>query len=96
MAVATDWRALASALILCASVAPARAETGVSRGEALYANHCVACHTCQAHTRRNPLVKNMGELVQQVDRWQANQKLGWTSDERAVVVEYLNRTFYKF
>jgi hypothetical protein len=41
-------------------------------------------------------VKNLGELTQQVDRWQGNQKLGWDAEERAAVVDYLNRTFYKF
>jgi mono/diheme cytochrome c family protein len=87
---------LASVLLVGTNATPTRAETDVSRGEALYANHCVACHTCAAHTRRDPLVKNMGELLQQVDRWQANQKLDWTSEERNAVVEYLNRSFYKF
>jgi hypothetical protein len=38
----------------------------------------------------------MSELVREVDRWQANQQLGWTPEERATVVEYLNSTFYRF
>ena len=99
MGVATDRRMRACSLVavsLLVFSASSAAAPGVSRGEALYANHCVACHTCQAHTRRDPLVKNMGELTQQVERWQANQKLGWKEEERAAVVEYLNRTFYKF
>ncbi|MBL8541796.1 MAG: cytochrome C [Betaproteobacteria bacterium] len=77
--------------------APAMWAQGLeSRGEALYANHCVACHTCKAHTRRDPIVRNLAELAQQVDRWQANQKLGWTPEDRAAVVDYLNRVFYRF
>ncbi len=99
MAVVTDLKmplcsVVAATLLVCST--GSTAAPSVSRGEALYANHCVACHTCQAHTRRDPLVKNMGELVEQVDRWQGNQKLGWDAEERAAVVDYLNRTFYKF
>jgi mono/diheme cytochrome c family protein len=102
MAVATDRQSpklflvLAGALVLVSNTFPTRAESGVLRGQALYENHCVACHTCKAHTRRDPAVTNMGELAQEVDRWQANQKLGWKPEERGAVVEYLNRAFYKF
>ncbi len=88
---------LTLALGLAAGNAAAWAQQGeLTRGEALYANHCIACHTCKAHTRRDPSVQNLSELAQQVDRWQANQKLGWTVEDRAAVVDYLNRTFYKF
>jgi mono/diheme cytochrome c family protein len=102
MAAATDRRirqfplVLASLLFMFSNAVTGRAESGVARGEALYGNHCVTCHTCKAHTRRDPAVKNMSELVREVDRWQANQQLGWTPEERATVVEYLNRTFYRF
>ncbi|MBL8538779.1 MAG: hypothetical protein JNK68_00260 [Betaproteobacteria bacterium] len=85
---------VAAALLVCST--GSAAAPSVSRGEALYDNHCVSCHTCQAHTRRDPIVRNLGELAQQVDRWQANQKLGWTPEDRAAVVDYLNRVFYKF
>jgi mono/diheme cytochrome c family protein len=84
------------AFVLVAITLPAWAQGDVSRGEALYSNHCVACHTCKAHTRRDPLVQNLAQLAQEVDRWQGNQKLGWTADERAAVVDYLNRVYYKF
>ena len=87
---------LASAWFVTSYAASSRAESSVSRGEALYQNHCVACHTCKAHTRRDPVVRTMGELAQEVDRWQANEKLDWKPEERSAVVEYLNRTFYKF
>ena len=72
------------------------AEQTLDQGQALYDNHCGGCHTCAAHTRKNPLVRNMGELEQQVDRWQAQQNLGWKAEEKAAVVQYLNRSFYKF
>ena len=102
MAAATDRRisklglVLASVLFLFSNAVAARAESDVARGQALYDNHCVTCHTCKAHTRRDPAVRNMDELAQEVDRWQGNQKLGWKPEERGAVVEYLNRTFYKF
>jgi mono/diheme cytochrome c family protein len=104
MVVATDRRTrkllpvLASFLLLSSQAVAARAadDAGLSRGEALYTNHCMACHTCKAHTRREPLVKNLGELAREVDRWQANQKLDWKSEEQADVVDYLNSAFYRF
>ena len=34
----------------------------VSRGELLYANHCIACHTTQVHWRRNKAATDLQTL----------------------------------
>jgi mono/diheme cytochrome c family protein len=86
---------LAGVLAL-SGASPSWSESSVSRGEALYENHCATCHTCKAHTRRDPAVRNLDELTREVNRWQAQQKLDWKGEDRSAVVEYLNRTFYKF
>ena len=79
-----------------ASVGNVDAAEPADRGQALYENHCAGCHKTIAHTRDSRLVRNMGQLEEQVDRWQANQKLDWSAQEKAEVAQYLNRRFYKF
>jgi len=96
---AGGWRTAANALAAAAALtlaAPARADADFARGKALYENHCGSCHTCKAHTRQEPVVRNSAQLAAEVDRWQTEQKLGWKADEKNAVVEYLGRTYYKF
>jgi len=97
---AAGWRAAASALgvgaALMLAAGPLQAEPDVARGEALYENHCRSCHTCKVHARRELTVRDVSQLMRQVDRWQAEQKLGWNAEEQAAVVEYLNRAYYHF
>jgi len=103
MAAATECGLLKAALVwasapvmIAASTCPTWAESEFLRGEALYRNHCVACHTCKAHSRQAPSVKNRDELAREVDRWQANLRLGWKPEDRGAVVDYLDSAFYKF
>jgi mono/diheme cytochrome c family protein len=73
----------------------AAAEGDAARGRLLYETHCVACHTTEAHWREKHLVKNQGDLVYQVTRWQKNAGQNWSSEEIGDVAAYLNATFYK-
>lgn len=66
------------------------------RGGALYENHCVVCHTSNVHTRVNRLPVSRAQVREIVDNWQAQQKLTWGAQEVEDVVEYLNRTRYRF
>jgi mono/diheme cytochrome c family protein len=75
--------------------ATAAAEGDTARGRLLYETHCVTCHTTQAHWREKHLVKNQGDLVYQVTRWQKNAGQNWSSEEINDVAAYLNATFYK-
>jgi len=81
-----------SALALAASAA-ARAE---SRGELLYATHCIACHTTQMHWRDQRLATDWASLKAQVRRWQGNAQLGWNDDDVVEVARHLNERFYRF
>jgi mono/diheme cytochrome c family protein len=93
------WRTAVGALVASAALtlaAPVRAEGDFARGKALYENHCGTCHTCEAHTRKEPVVRNLAQLAGEVDRWQAQLKLNWKAQDKAAVVEYLSRTYYKF
>lgn len=73
--------------------APAAAQ---SRGELLYATHCIACHTTQVHWRDRRLAKDWDSLQAQVARWQAAGALAWSADDIAAVTQYLNESYYGF
>lgn len=66
------------------------------RGEALYENHCQFCHTPKIHSRANKLPLTRNELRGIIDDWQRQQNLAWTESELNDVLEYLNRTKYRF
>jgi len=82
---------------LIATAGPALAQYGDSgRGRLLYENHCQACHTPRVHTRVNRLPLKLDELRRIVDGWQRQEKLNWTAEDIADVVEYLNSTIYRY
>lgn len=74
----------------------AQAAPPASRGELLYRNHCIACHSTSVHWRDRRLVTDFGSLVAQVERWEQNTGLSWSSEAILDVVQYLNATIYRF
>jgi mono/diheme cytochrome c family protein len=90
---------IAACLVLgsCTSAAPQESAGPVAdaaRGELLYQTVCAECHTTQAHWREKRAVRNWGDLVYQVTRWQQAAGRNWSADEVADVAAYLNRRFY--
>lgn len=75
---------------------PAVPQPAPSRGQLLYATHCLDCHTAQIHWRERKLARDWPTLRAQVDRWQAQAHLGWSDDDIDAVAHYLNRTSYGF
>jgi mono/diheme cytochrome c family protein len=67
-----------------------------SRGELLYANHCITCHTTQVHWGRNKVATDLQTLQSAVRRWQAISGLGWSDGDIADVARYLNALHYRF
>lgn len=67
-----------------------------SRGELLYATHCVACHNEQMHWRDKKQVVDWASLKAQVQLWQATGLLGWSDDDVQQVARHLNDTYYRF
>ena len=65
------------------------------RGELLYANHCIACHTEQVHWRDRKAAGDWRRLKAEVRRWQAAARLGWSEDDIVAVARYLNETIYR-
>ncbi len=67
-----------------------------SRGELLYATHCIACHNEQVHWRDKTLATEWTSLQAEVDRWQKLARLGWADDDVAAVARYLNALHYHY
>lgn len=94
MKFACKWMSLAAGMTLTAATFAQLPDAG--RGKALYENHCVVCHTSKVHARVNRLPATRAEVRGIVEKWQAQQNLVWSASDVDDVVEYLNRTQYKF
>ena len=78
------------------AAASAQSAAPASRGELLYATHCVTCHTTQVHWRQKKLATDWASLNAQVRRWAANAGVGWSDEEIADVAWYIDATLYRF
>ena len=67
-----------------------------SRGELLYATHCIACHNSQVHWRDKRLATDWVSLKAQVRRWQGAAQLGWSGDGILEVARHLNERIYHY
>lgn len=82
------------AFAVLAQVAPT--SPMASRGELLYARHCLACHTSQVYWRANRQASDWPSLKAEVQRWQASDRLDWSEEDILGVTHYLNERFYHF
>ena len=95
-------RLIAAVTCLCVSVVAVAASGDVpvtgdtARGRALYENHCIACHTSEAHVRQRRKATDPTSLRRWIYIWQDFQSLGWTAADLEDVAAYLDRRFYKF
>lgn len=80
----------------CISLATEIDEGKMSRGELLYRNHCIECHTQQIHWREARIAKDSIGIKQQVIRWQDAIGVQWTEEEINDVSRYLTRTYYLY
>ena len=67
-----------------------------SRGQLLYATHCISCHTSQVHWRNDKQAYDWDSLKLQVRRWQGNAGLQWGEADIAEVSRYLNDSIYHY
>lgn len=74
---------------------PAPAAT-TTRGQMLYATHCIACHNAQMHWRDNKLATDWAGLKALVRRWQATAGLWWSEADITEVTRHLNDTIYHY
>jgi mono/diheme cytochrome c family protein len=78
------------------AAAHAQGAAAPTRGELLYATHCIACHTTQMHWRDERRAKDWESLKAQVRRWQATAGLQWSDADIAEVARHLNQTIYHY
>jgi mono/diheme cytochrome c family protein len=85
-------------LVLSGSLATANAQAmhDPQRGELLYSNHCIACHSTQIHWRDKKLAKDYQSLLAEVGRWQRLGGLGWNDEDISAVARYLNTLYYHY
>lgn len=79
--------------IAMALTASARAE---SRGQLLYAAHCIACHTTQMHWREQRVATDWTRLKAEVRRWQGTAALNWSEGDIVEVARHLNESIYRY
>jgi mono/diheme cytochrome c family protein len=84
------------AATLAAGASAATPAVDFERGRALYDANCEHCHTPNIHSRPNRLPLTRDELAAIVDHFRRTEGLAWTPEEVDAVVEYLNRTRYRF
>lgn len=89
------FRSLAG-LALLAFVAAAPAQPAPSRGELLYANHCIGCHNQKMHWRDQRQATDWESLKALVAAWQSREKLSWSDEDVTEVARHLNETIYRF
>lgn len=89
---AVAWLA-ATAVLALAQPQPPPAPT---RGQLLYATHCIECHNSQVHWRERQDARDWNTLRAEVVRWQSAASLGWSDADIDEVTRHLNDTIYHF
>lgn len=84
------------AFLLLTAAAGAVHAQAPARGQLLYSNHCIECHTTQMHWRSQRLARDWDSLREQVVRWQATAQLQWSEADIDAVARHLNDTVYRF
>ena len=87
---------LLAALASASAAAHSQAAAPPSRGQLLYATHCIECHSTQMHWRDQKQARDWDGLKAQVRRWQGNAGLYWSDADIVEVARHLNDTIYSF
>jgi hypothetical protein len=82
-------------VLLSASAAARGQAAPPTRGQLLYENHCIACHSTQMHWRERRLVSDWESLLAQVRRWQGVAHLNWSDGDIEAVARHLNEHIYR-
>jgi mono/diheme cytochrome c family protein len=86
--------ACSSAFVFLVGIQCAQAD--VSRGQALYENHCTTCHNENIHLRTPPRVTSRDELKGWVASWSIHENLEWSGEDINDVTRYLSESVYGF
>lgn len=66
-----------------------------ARGELLYQNHCMVCHTSIVHVREQRKASSREEIRAWILKWQSHLGLDWEAGEVDDVAEFLNQRYYR-
>lgn len=66
------------------------------QGKKLYEEKCTRCHNSELFTREDRSVNNMEVLKTRVKVCSIAAEAKWGDEKISVVVDYLNKNFYKF
>ena len=66
------------------------------KGKELFEDKCTRCHSTELFTREDRSVKNLEVLNTRVKVCSIAAEAEWADDKITIVVEYLNKNFYKF
>jgi hypothetical protein len=58
--------------------------------------YCIACHDTSVYTRSERLAGDYDALREQVDRWQSNISLNWSTEEIDQMAPWLAKHYYQF
>lgn len=87
------------AIVLLCSISSAHAAELIlgdaAKGKTLHNRDCVACHDSSVYTRPNR-IKTLSGLEKRVQMCSSMLNKGYTDDDQANLVKYLNDTYYKF
>jgi len=79
------------------------ANADINHGKELHDSNCTSCHISiqggdgsGIYTRENNRIETYPALIKQVKRCRDSLGVQWPENDVNDVVEYLNRTFYKF
>jgi cytochrome c5 len=88
---------LAASLLLATTVAhSAELVLGdAAKGKQLHNRDCVACHDSSVYTRPDR-IKSLSGLEQRVQMCSSMLNKGYTEDDQANIVRFLNDSYYKF
>lgn len=84
-----------AAVLLGTAAAPAPAAP-VEEGKALVEEKCTRCHGEEVYRRADRRIRSLAQLRRQVESCATAAETGWKASQKAAVVEYLNREFYRF
>jgi len=85
-------KACMATLALVVVASPLQAD----KGKALYEEKCTRCHNSELFTRKDRSVNNLEVLKTRVKVCSIAAEAEWTDDKINLVVDYLNKNFYKF
>ena len=66
------------------------------KGKELFEDKCTRCHSTELFTREDRSVKNIEVLKTRVKVCSIAAEAEWPDENISIVVDYLNKNFYKF